>query len=105
MFRKSAELDPKDAAKSFYNLGAILYNANDMEKAAEAFRQSIGADGNYAESYYWLGMSLANIAMSLANDEAMVSDAVDALKKYVEIGQKEDHVAIAREMVSALGGS
>jgi tetratricopeptide (TPR) repeat protein len=98
MFRKSAELDPKGAALNFYNLGATLYNAGDMEKAAEAFRQSIAADTGYAESYYLLGMCLSG-------DETMFSSAVDAFKKYVEIGKKPDQVQIAKDMISALGGN
>ena len=98
MFKRSAELDPKGAAQNFYNLGVTLVNANDMDKAADAFKQSIAADPNYAESYYLLGISLAN-------DEAMFPAAVDAFKKYVEIGKRAEQVQIAKEMITALGGS
>jgi tetratricopeptide (TPR) repeat protein len=97
MFKRSAELDPKNAAQNFYNLGVTMVNASEMDKAAEAFRQSIAADPNYAESYYLLGMSLLN-------DEAMFSAAVDAFKKYVEIGKREEQIQQAKEMINALGG-
>ena len=98
MFTKSAELDPKGAAQNFYNLGVTLVNANDMDKAAAAFKQSIAADPNYAESYYLLGISLAN-------DEAMFPAAIDAFKKYVELGKKPEQVQVAKDMISALGGN
>jgi len=98
MFTRSAELDPKGAAQNFYNLGVTLVNANDMMKAADAFRQSIAADPNYAESYYLLGISLVN-------DENQFAAAIDAFKKYVEIGKRADQVQIAKDMISALGGS
>jgi len=98
MFKRSAELDPRGAAQNFYNLGATLVNANDMEKAVDAFKQSIASDPNYAESYYLLGISLAN-------DEAMFPAAVDAFKKYVEIGKRAEQVQIAKDMINALGGN
>ena len=98
MFKRSAELDPRGAAQNFYNLGVTLVNANDMEKAADAFKQSIASDPNYAESYYLLGISLAN-------DEAMFPAAVDAFKKYVEIGKRAEQVQIAKDMINALGGN
>ena len=96
MFKRSAELDPKGAAQNFYNLGVTLYNTSDMAKAADAFKQSVAADPNYAESYYLLGMSLAN-------DESMFSAAVDAFKKYIEIGKKAEQVQISKDMITALG--
>jgi len=97
MFKKSAELDPSGAGQSFYNLGVTLYNAGDMDGAAGAFRQSVESDSYYAESYYMLGLTLMN-------DESMFSAAADAFKKYVEVGQKADQVAIAKDMISALEG-
>ena len=97
MFTKSAQLDPRGAGLNFYNLGVTLYNASEMDKAADAFKRSIDADPNYAESYYLLGMSLAN-------DEAMFSEAIEAFKKYIEIGKKADQVQIAKDMISALAG-
>ena len=95
MFKKSAELDPKGAAQNFYNLGVTLYNSSDMKNAANAFKQSIEANANYAESYYLLGMCLAN-------DDATFSAALEAFKKYVEIGSKADQVQIAKEMIATL---
>ena len=97
MFRKSVELDPRGAAQNLYNMGVILYNSNNMSSAADAFKQSIESDPNYAESYYLLGMSLSN-------DESMFPEAIDAFKKYIEIGRKQDQVQISKDMIDALGG-
>jgi len=98
MFTKSAQLDPAGAGLNFYNLGVTMYNASEMDKAADAFKRSVAADSNYAESYYLLGMSLAN-------DESQFPAAVDAFKKYIEIGKKADQIQIAKDMITALGGS
>ena len=97
MFTKSAQLDPGGAGLNFYNLGVTMYNASEMDKAADAFKRSVTADPNYAESYYFLGMSLAN-------DEAQFPAALEAFKKYIEIGKKADQVQIAKDMITALGG-
>jgi len=98
MFKKSAELDPAGAGMNFYNLGITMINSGDMAKAADAFKQSIAADPNYAESYYQLGMSLSG-------SEATFPDAIAAFKKYIEIGKKPDQVQIAKDMIPALGGT
>ena len=95
MFQRSAELDPRGAALNFYNLGVTMYNSSEMAGAADAFKRSVAADSNYAESYYLLGMCLAN-------DDTQFPAALDAFKKYVEIGKKPDQVQIAKEMIAAL---
>jgi len=59
MFKKAAGLNPAAAAQNFYNLGATLVNQGQAEQAAEAFRQAIAADANYAEAYFQLGLCLA----------------------------------------------
>jgi tetratricopeptide (TPR) repeat protein len=97
MFKKAAELDPQGAAKNFYNLGITQYNAGNMEKAADAFKQSITADPNYAESYYQLGICLSGNANS-------IPAALEALNKYISVGQKPDQVQTAKEIIKALGG-
>jgi tetratricopeptide (TPR) repeat protein len=96
MFKKAAELDPQGAAKNFFNLGITQYNAGDMEKAADAFKQSIAADPNYAESYYHLGICLSG-------NEATSAAAVEALNKYIAIGQKPDQIQTSKELIKALG--
>jgi len=96
MFQRSAELDPRGAALNFYNLGVTMYNSSEMAGAADAFKRSVAADSNYAESYYLLGMCLAN-------DDTQFPAAIDAFKKYIEIGKKADQVQIAKDMVTALG--
>ena len=98
MFKKSADLDPRGAGQNFYNLGVTMYNSGEMDKAADAFKQSIASDPNYAESYYLLGISLAN-------DEANFPAAVDAFKKYIEIGKRADQIQIAKDMITALSGN
>lgn len=95
MFKKAAELDPLAAAQNFYNLGVTMVNTGDIDNAVGAFRRSIEADPGYAESYYQLGMSLSGNLKT-------IPEAVSALKKYIELGQKPEQIEVAKQIISAL---
>lgn len=56
--QKAAQLDPKEAGKYFFNLGALLVNSGQYEPAAEAFKKAIEADANYAEAHFQYGLCL-----------------------------------------------
>ena len=94
-FKKAATVNPGAAGQNFYNLGATLVNAGKAAEAAEAFKQAIAADPNFAEAYYQLGICLSG-------NQATMPDAIKALQKYIEIGQKADQVEVAKQLISAL---
>ncbi len=95
MFKKAASVNPGQAAQNFYNLGATMVNDGKAAEAAEAFKQAIAADANYAEAYYQLGLCLAG-------KDATIPDAIKALQKYVQIGQKPDQVETAKAIIQSL---
>ncbi len=95
-FKKAASVNPAAAGQNFYNLGATLVNSGRSAEAADAFKQAIAADPNFAEAYYQLGICLSG-------SPATMPDAIKALQKYVEIGQKADQVEVAKQLISALG--
>ncbi len=94
-FKKAASLNPGAAGQNFYNLGATLVNSGKAAEAAEAFKQAIAADPNFAEAYYQLGLCLSG-------NQATIPDAIKALQKYVQIGQKADQVEVAKQLISVL---
>jgi len=96
-FTKAAALNPGAAAQNFYNLGATMVNEGRTDEAVQAFRQAIAADSNYAEAYYQLGICLSGSA-----EPDQVTEAVDMLKKYLEIGENPDQVEVAKQLISAL---
>src|SRR5208283_5088373 len=67
-YNQAAQLDPAGAGMYYFNLGAILTNANikndsDMRKAAvQAFDKAIAADPTKADAYYWKGSNLIGMA-------------------------------------------
>jgi tetratricopeptide (TPR) repeat protein len=96
-FKKAATTSPGAAAQSYYNLGVTLFNTHHVEEAVDAFKKSIAADPNYAEAYYQLGMCLSE-------KQETIPAAVEALEKYIRIGQKPDQVEVAKQIVAALKG-
>ncbi|MBN1569546.1 MAG: tetratricopeptide repeat protein [Acidobacteria bacterium] len=96
-FKKASSLDPGSAAQNFYNIGVTMVNSGKSAEAAEAFKQAIAADPNHAESYYQLGMALSG-------KQDTIPAAIDALKKYIEIGKKPEQVEVAKQIIQALSG-
>jgi tetratricopeptide (TPR) repeat protein len=96
-FKKSAELNPASSAQDYYNIGVTMVNSGQAENAAEAFKKAIAADANFSEAYYQLGMALSG-------KQATIPAAIEALKKYVQIGKKPEQVEVAKQLITALGG-
>ena len=84
-FKKAASLNPAAAAQNYYNLGVLMMNSGKADDAAEAFKQSVAADANFGESYYQLGMALSG-------KQATIPAAIEALKKYIEIGENRSRL-------------
>jgi tetratricopeptide (TPR) repeat protein len=97
VFKKAAAINPGSAAQNFYNLGATMVNEGRPDEAVQAFRQAIASDPNYAEAYYQLG-----ICLSGSSESDQVKEAIEMLKKYIEIGDNPEQVEVAKQLISAL---
>jgi tetratricopeptide (TPR) repeat protein len=103
---KAAQLDPANAGKYYYNLGAVLTNANRADAAVEAFQKAIAADPNYAEAYYQYGVSLVSKASFGADGKVTpVPGTVEALQKYLELAPTGQFAQPAKDMLTTLGTS
>ena len=67
---KAAQLDPPQAGKYYYNLGAVYVNTQQNDAAETAFKKAIELDPNYADAYYQQGLVLMN-KVSLDKDGKM----------------------------------
>lgn len=94
-FTKAAEMNPGSAAQNYYNLGVTMVNNGNTEGAVSAFKQALEADPGYSEAYYQLGMALSG-------SPDTIPDAVEALKKYIDISDKPEQVEIAKQIIAAL---
>ena len=103
---KAVALDPPGAGKYYYNLGALLVNSGQNDKAGEAFQKAIAADPNYAEAYYQYGVTLVSKAQIGADGKVTpVPGTVDALNKYLSLQPTGQFAASAKEMLTTLGSS
>ena len=118
---KAAQIDPPGAVRYFYNLGAVLVNANQNDAAAEAFKKAITAydqakaagappadiTKNYAEANYQLGITM----LSKANTDAKTGKVTpipgteDAFNKYLEIQPTGQFADAAKGMLQTIGGT
>jgi tetratricopeptide (TPR) repeat protein len=103
---KAAELEPANAGKYFFNLGAVMINSNNTEDAVDAFRKATEADANFAEAYYQLGTALVGKAeMKEDGTIVPVPGTVEAFKKYVELKPSGPNTEAAKSMIASLTGT
>jgi len=102
---KAAEIDPPAAGRAFFNLGAILANVGQPDRAAAAFQKSM--DANFADAYYQYGLILAGKA-SVDTATGKVTPApgtVEAFQKYLELAPTGPNAQAAKDMIASLGTS
>jgi len=121
VLNKAAQIDPPGAVRYFYNLGAVLVNANQNDAAAQAFKKAIAAydqakatgappadiTKNYAEANYQLGITM----LSKANTDAKTGKVTplpgteEAFNRYLELQPNGQFADAAKGMVQTIGGT
>ncbi len=110
-YNQAAQLDPAGAGMYYFNLGAILTNANNkndeqMRKAAaEAFDKAIAADPNRADAYYWKGTNLIGAATLQGDKMVAPPGTAEAFQKYLELQPTGPHAEEAKAMLQGLGAT
>jgi tetratricopeptide (TPR) repeat protein len=83
---KAAQIDPPNAGRYFYNLGAVLVNIGQLEPAGEAFKRAIEADPNYADAQYQYGVYLLSKATATPDGKFVpVAGTREAFQKYLQL--------------------
>jgi len=110
-YTQAAQLDPAGAGQYYFNLGAILTNANTTndakmrQAAAEAFDKAIAADPNRAEAYYWKGTNLIGAATLQGDKMVAPPGTAEAFQKYLELQPTGPHAEEAKAMLTSLGST
>ena len=110
-YNQAAQLDPTGAGMYYFNLGAILTNANikndsDMRKAAiQAFDKAIAADPARADAYYWKGTNLIGMATLQGDKMVAPPGTEEAFQKYLELQPTGPHAEESKAMLTGLGST
>jgi tetratricopeptide (TPR) repeat protein len=103
---KAAQIDPPNAGKYYYNLGALLVNNGQTEPAGQAFKKAIEADPNYADAQYQYGVYLVAKAKVSADGKVTPVDGTrEAFQKYLELKPDGAFAVSAKAMLDSIGGT
>jgi tetratricopeptide (TPR) repeat protein len=95
---KTASLDPVRGAQAYYNLGLALTDKGDGQKAEAAFEKSTKLDGNFAESYYQLGLTFLT---THTIPPLKITDAIEPLEKYRSLSKGSEEKEVQQNVSTA----
>jgi tetratricopeptide (TPR) repeat protein len=101
--KKAAELDPPQAGKYYYNLGALLVNAGQYDPAGEAFKKAIELTPNYAEAHYQYAVCLSAKMSTTADGKTVAPPGMkEELDKYLALAPSGPNAEAAKVLLSTL---
>lgn len=105
-FQKSAEIDPANASRAYYNLGAIMTNAGKLDEAAAAFKKATEIDPKYADAYFLEAQAL--MGKATMGPDGKVNPApgtIEALQTYLNLEPNGKYAPSAQGMLQSISGS
>lgn len=115
-YNTAAQLDPPNAAKYFFNAGAVLTNQGafdpdqakkkeELQTAVEFFDKATQVKPDYAEAYYQKGVNLVNqMTYDKTGKPIAVPGTVEAFNKYLELEPNGKYADAAKGNIEFLGG-
>lgn len=102
--RKAVQLDPANAGRYYYNMGAVLTNNNQVDAACEAFKQAYTSDASYADAHYQYGICLTSKATSTPDGKIIFpAGTAEAFQKYLELKPEGPYAESAKGMLATMG--
>jgi tetratricopeptide (TPR) repeat protein len=104
---KAALLEPANACKYYYNAGALLTNAGQVDPAIETFKKGIAADPKCADAYYQIGVNMMAKVTMAPDGKTMipVPGTVEAFQTYLQLKPDGTYAQSAKEMLTQLGST
>jgi tetratricopeptide (TPR) repeat protein len=103
---KAAQLDPTQAGKAYYNLGAIYINSGQTDAAGDAFKKSMELDPNYADAYYQYGVVLmAKMQVAPDGKVTYAPGTQEAFQKYLDLKPDGPNADAAKGFIASMGGT
>ena len=103
---KAAQLEPANACKYYYNLGALYTNAGQVDPALDTFKKAIAADPNCADAYYQTGINLmAKVTTTPDGKMIPVPGTTEAFQQYLKLKPDGPYAQSAKDMLTTLGST
>lgn len=100
---EAVKLNPAGAGKYYYNLGAVLTNAGQLEPACQAFKKATQADDKYADAHYQYGICLTSQAKTRPDGTIeFPPETAAAFQKYLELRPDGPFAESAKGMLATL---
>lgn len=101
---QAVQIDPAGAGRYYFNLGAVLTNANKVDPACNAFKKATEADVNYADAHYQYGLCLTGKATAKPDGSLVFPDGTaQAFQKYLELRPDGANAEAAKSMLATMG--
>jgi tetratricopeptide (TPR) repeat protein len=101
---QAAQLDPANAGRYYFNLGAVLTNANQVDPACNAFKKATEVDANYADAFFQYGLCLTGKATNKPDGSMVFPDGTaPAFQKYLELKPDGPNAEAAKAMLATMG--
>ncbi|MBZ5608678.1 MAG: hypothetical protein LAP38_10495 [Acidobacteriia bacterium] len=103
---KAAQLDPPNAGKYYYNLGALLVNSGQTAASEEAFKKAIEANPDYADAQFQYATALS-AKLTIGADGKMVAPPgmKEALEKYLALAPTGQFADASKALLQQLGAT
>src|SRR5581483_8238350 len=103
---KAATLDPPNAGRYYYNLGALLVNSGQIAASEEAFKKAIEANPNYGDAQFQYATALSAKLTTGADGKITAPPGMkEALEKYLELEPTGQFAEAAKGMLQTIGAT
>ena len=101
---KAVQLDPTNAGRYYFNMGAVLTNAGQQDAACNAFKNAIEKDPNYADAHYQYGICLTGKAVTKPDGTLTFPEGTtEAFQKYLALRPDGPFAESAKGMLTTMG--
>lgn len=102
--QQAVQLDPPNAGRYYFNLGAVLTNSNQIDPACNAFKKASEVDANYADAFYQYGLCLTAKATAKPDGSLTFPEGTaEAFQKYLQLKPDGPNAEAAKSMLSTMG--
>jgi tetratricopeptide (TPR) repeat protein len=101
---QAVQIDPANAGRYYFNMGAVLTNSNQVDAACNAFKKATEVDANYADAFYQYGLCLTAKATAKPDGSLVFPEGTaEAFQKYLALRPDGPNAEAAKSMLATMG--